>query len=76
VKPGASHRFSWSARQLAVDDVQVGSADGACSDSDQHLRRAGIREFGRAQRRAGPLDSIARKAPRSSSAVPTTQRTG
>jgi hypothetical protein len=42
-------------RQLAIDDVQVGSANAASADADQQLARdwLGRRQFGLAQRRAG-----------------------
>jgi hypothetical protein len=34
-----NHRAFWVG-QLAIDDVQVGAADGAGMDADQHLMRA------------------------------------
>ncbi len=45
-------------RQFAVDDVQVGPADGAGLDPHQHLARAGGRvgDLRRAQRPAGGVE--------------------
>ena len=48
------HQRQLGRRQLAVDDVQVGAADAASRDPDQHLARARQRNAALLQRQGLP----------------------
>ena len=48
----AGHQRQFRMGEFTVDDVQVGTADGACLDPDQELPRPGprLRQIGRDER--------------------------